>query len=434
MGIVGPAIMVYRAHDLIKNKYPEFELTDLIYKEYSETSNLVEANQSKLDAILFIGKISFKVSEEIVKATIPWEYTPRHGSTLLKTLLEASIIRKYDITSISFDTYDRELLYDVYKEIGFKQENLKLYVAEQKISSKSYIDYLYRFHTNNYYSNKVSCIITGVMNLFKMLQHNNIPCVFMFPAANVILATAEKLRLRYLAQSNRNNQIVVMTVQIDFPSEYSVIKSDEYENIINRMKISECIYLFASKIKAAVVEVNYKEYIVFTTKKILETETNNYENIYLFELIEEKTLRTMSIGIGYGETAQDAKFNAYAGLNKAVGMGGNTGFTVYENGEIKGPLKRKAEKHQNFLDKKLSNISEKTGISINTIYKIYNAAEKCNNQIFSSKELANLCEINQRSMDRFLQKLEAHEFCETVGKKMTSNTGRASRIIKLTFF
>ena len=136
-----------------------------------------------------------------------------------------------------------------------------------------------------------------------------------------------------------------MTIQIDFPNEHSVVKSDEYENIISRMKVSECIYLFASKIKAAVVEMNYKEYMIFTTKKILELETDNYENIYLFELIEEKTFRTVSLGIGYGQTAQDAKFNAYSGLNRALTMGGNIGFVVYENDKFKGPLKKKAEQH-----------------------------------------------------------------------------------------
>lgn len=434
MGIVGPVQLVDKAHKAIKEKYPELELTDIIYKEYDEIAALVEAKQPDQDALLFVGKIPFKISEEEVKCTVPWEYAPRHGSTLLRTLLEASVIRKYDITSISFDTYDKELLYQVYEEIGFKKELLKIYVADQKLLSKNYMDYLYRFHSYNYYTNRVSCVITGVSDLYKKLQINNIPSILMVPVESVILATAEKLRLRHLAQSSRDNQIVVMTIQIDFPSERSIVKNDEYENIISKMKISECIYLFASKIKAAVVEVNYQEYMIFTTKKILETETNGYEDIYLFELIEEKTFRTVSLGIGYGETVQDAKFNAYAGLNRALAVGGNTGFAVYDNGEFKGPLMNKTENSQKIVGNRLSNISEKTGISINNLYKIFNAAEKCSNHTFSSKELSLRCEINQRSMDRILQKLEDEDFCEIVGKRMTGATGRASRIMRLTFF
>lgn len=434
LGIVGPIYIANRAHSIIKKYYPTIELLDIIYSEYIEAPSLVEKHQTELDAILFLGKTPYKLSEKLVKQIIIWEYTPRHGSTLLRTLLEASILKKCDITSVSFDTYSRDLLYEAYEEIGFNKRDLRFFIAEQKLTESNYLDYIYRFHCNNYYSNKVSCCITGLMEIYNKLDFHNIPCALAAPINNVILSTVERIWLKYLANCNRNNQIVVMVIQIDFPNEYSVVKDDEYQNIINRMKISECVYFFASKIKAAVVEINYKEYMIFTTKKIIETETNNYQNIYFFELIEEKTLRTVSLGIGYGDSAQDAKFNAYSGLNKAIGLGGNTGFVVYENAEVKGPLKKKTEKHQKILDKKLSNISEQTEISINTLFKIYDAAQKCNNNTFSSKELAALCDISQRSMDRFLQKLEAHEFCVTVGKKMMNDTGRASRIMKLTFF
>lgn len=434
MGIVGPEEFVNSTHITIKENYPRIELVDLIYKESIEAPNLVQNCQLDLDALIFLGKTPFKLSEKFIKQNIVWEYLPRHGSTLLRTLLEASALKKYDILSVSFDTFTRELLYEVYEEIGFKREDFNFFIAEQKLTQKNYIDYVYRFHCNNYYLKKVSCCITGLVEIYEKLYAKNIPCVLVTPIKNVILATVEKLRLEYLAQSNTDNQIVVMVAQIDFPNEYSVIRDDEYQNIISRMKVSECVYLFASKIKAAVVEVNYKEYMIFTTKKILETITNNYEKIYLFELVEEKVLKTISLGIGYGSTAQEAKFNAYTGLNKAVRTGGNEGFVVYENGEARGPLNNKSEKHQQLIDKRLSNISEKTGISINTIYKIYNAAEKCNNYTFSPKELANLCEMSKRSVDRFIQKLELYDFCETVGKKMVYCTGRPSRVIKLTFF
>lgn len=434
MGIVGPEKFVNRTHVIIKKNYPRIELMDLIYKESVEAPNIIQKYQSDLDSLIFLGKMPFKLSEKFIKQDIACEYLPRHGSTLLRTLLEASILKKYNILSVSFDTFTSDLLYEVYEEIGFKKEDLRFFIAEQKLTQKNYIDYVYRFHCNNYYSRKVSCCITGLMEIYNKLHTKNIPCILVCPIKNVILATVEKLRLEHLAQNNKNNQIIVMVIQIDFPNEYSVIKDDEYQNIISKMSISKCVYLFASKIKAAVVEVNQEEYMIFTTKKILETVTNNYKNIYLFELVEEKVLKTISLGIGYGATAQDAKFNAYVGLNKAIRMGGNTGFVVYENGEIRGPLNNRVEKHQKFIDNKLSNISEKTGISINTIYKIYNAAEKCNNYTFSPNELANLCEINKRSMDRFLQKLEAYDFCETIGKKMVYSTGRPSRLIKLIFF
>ncbi|AWI04729.1 hypothetical protein [Clostridium drakei] len=434
MGIVGPEEFVKKTHVTIKEHYPRIELIDLIYKESIEAPDLVQDCQKDLDTLIFLGKTPFKISEKFIKQNIIWEYLPRHGSTLLRTLLEASVIKKYDILSVSFDTFTKEMLYEVYEEIGFKRENFNFFIAEQKLTQKNYIDYVYRFHCNNYYSKKISGCITGLVEIYDKLCTKNIPCILVTPIKNVILATVEKLRLEYLAQSNTDNQIVVMVVQIDFPDEYSVIKEDEYQNVINRIKISECIYLFASKIKAAVVEVNNKEYMIFTTKKILETVTSNYKKIYLFELVEEKVLKTISLGIGYGSTAQEAKFNAYSGLNKAIRAGGNEGFVVYENGETRGPLNNKSEKHQKFIDKRLSHISEQTGISINTIYKIYNAAEKCNDYTLSPKELANLCEMSKRSIDRFIQKLEAYDFCETVGKKMIYDTGRPSRVIKLTFF
>ena len=72
--------------------------------------------------------------------------------------------------------------------------------------------------------------------------------------------------------------------------------------------------LFRSK--ATVVEVSYNTYLLFSTKNILETQTNYFKDIKLLHNISENSLNIISMGIGYGDTVQDAKYNATLGMEK----------------------------------------------------------------------------------------------------------------------
>ncbi len=99
--------------------------------------------------------------------------------------------------------------------------------------------------------------------------------------------------------------------------------------MLQKTRITEEVYKFAQRIQAAVVETE-KNYLLFTTKQIVESETHHLRELPILRAIKKKTKNTVSVGIGFGITAREAKSSALIGKNKALKMGGDQCFVVYD--------------------------------------------------------------------------------------------------------
>lgn len=431
IGIIGPKDLVVLARKIIKAECSEVQLVDLIYKSYLESPEIVIENQDRTDGLFFCGKLPFKAAESRVEKKVPWVFLPRNKNTLFRAMLEASFTNNYDIKKLSIDTYDKDLIYSAYKEIGVSEKNLDIYIAEQKILEHGYNDYLCEFHLHNYREHGVSCIITGANQVYNELLRLKMPCILTIPAEDVIISIFNKLHFTYLSRISEESNIAIIAVQVDTPSIYSVNSNDEYSFIFRKMKILEKVYLFVSQIDASVITNNQNEFLIFTTKKILESATNNLESIYLLDLIHETTDQNINIGIGYGKTVKEAKFNAFAGVTKSKRHGGDVAFAVIATDKVIGPLRCVKNNDTPMIDKEYLHISARTGISINAIHKIYMVINKFNNREFTSREMADVCEMSYRNMDRIISKLIDGGFCEIVGERIMRETGRPTRILRL---
>lgn len=93
------------------------------------------------------------------------------------------------------------------------------------------------------------------------------------PSEDVMLQGIQSIMMRCIAQKNSENQIVVVTIKLNIPSEYSLIKDDEYAYLSQRIKVLDKLYHFSSRIDGVLVEQGRSEFMIFTTKKIIELET-----------------------------------------------------------------------------------------------------------------------------------------------------------------
>lgn len=434
VGIVAPFELIEKINLEIKNKFKYMEYTNIIYAEYKEAVSRLENRQKCFDAVLFGGQTPYNYAKKYMEPVIVWEYIPRHGSSLLNALLKASR-SGYDISKASFDSYSSSLLYETYDEIGIQRENLDIYIARENPLEYGYLDDVYTFHKKNYEERRVSCCISALFSVHQRLCEEKIPCILLEPTINVIRDALYKLNLQHIAQINQNRQIVVLSIDISTPDEYSLLNYNEYQFVLDRMKISEQIYLFAEKIQAAVLEVSFNSYFLFSTRNILEVETDNFRKIDLFNRINKEALGSISMGIGYGGTAREAKYNANLGMLKAKKFGKNSVCVVYENEKMLGPIEFEGREglQGNRIDEKILNIAEKSQIGVNTIFKLYDIINRYKQDCFTSKELAKIHGISVRNMDRILNKLEEAGFAKVAGKKAAADAGRPSRIMKLYF-
>ena len=430
--VLGPVNTVSRNARIVRDAFPELEVQEVAYELYTDTLGMIGQIQRDFDLLLFPGKAAYRLCEKHTVPTIPWEYIPRHSSSLLRALLEVQYAYKKDIRRISYDTLDYELILQAYQEIGIDRQDLRIFVAEQRLLDPDYLQYLVEFHKHNYYSQGASFCITGLTEIKGMLQQLQIPCVITLPIRSVIVDTVKKLQLRHMAQLNSESWIVVISVELVFSGEYSVMSKDDYAYILNRIKVLECIYQFNYRIDGVVVESSDRTFLIFSTRKSIELETEHFKSLYLLDLLDTCHAENIAVGIGYGSTANDARFHALSAMEMAKKQGSNCAYVILEDGAVLSPLlpHRMREDRAEKLDGNLAQLARQTGLSVNTLHTILLKTQKSGHTEFTSRQLASLCDLNIRTMDRILQKLLAVGCCEVVGTHIVGNHGRPSRIFR----
>ena len=349
--VLGPVNTVTRNAGIIKDAFPELDVYEAAYDVYTEALDMIDQIQQEADMVLFPGKASYALCKRSRRQLIPWEYLPRHISSLHRTLLEVQRRFHCGICRISYDTLDSSLILTAYQEIGFRAEDLRLYVAEQRLLDPGYLDYLMEFHQNNYCRNGVSCCITGLTEIAGRLNQLKIPCAVTLPASTLVIDTVKRLQLRYQAQLNLESWIVVIMLEVSFAGNYSIMGEDDYGYLANRIKVLENIYSFSSRIDGVVVEDTPKSFLIFTTRKLIELETNHFQYLDLLDILNICRAENIAVGIGCGNTACESRSHARTAIEMAKKASSNCAYVVLEDGSVLKPLISRQESPANEIQK-----------------------------------------------------------------------------------
>ncbi len=422
------------AMQLIRQYHPDiaaapFEMSSM---RTADIIAAIRAGEDAFDGILFTCKSPFDLINAEMISQKPWAYLNYDTAHLTSLLLQASVTHNYDISAVSIDSYSADDVGDVYRSLCIPAERLNLHLAKGPLFRETYIDDIKAFHEQCYNNKGVSFCITGISDVYQHLLARSIPCLPLNPTKRCLDAAIRRLNIKQGLARQENSHIVVLAIERDLPSEYALIHENEYQLALESMKISEEIYLFSQRIQAAVIEREIGKYLLFTTQTLLELETDSLKNIRIITQPDVRRFSTLSIGIGYGKTAREAKYNANLGLLKAKKHGGNRAYKV-ENNEYIGPITPSVTEEENapYLDGPFQEIALESGISINSVLKLQAIIDRQKKNAFTSNELARLFGVSSRSMNRMLSKLLDSNHAKIVGCNMRTQSGRPSRIIRL---
>ena len=234
-------------------------------------------------------------------------------------------------------------------------------------------------------------------------------------------------------QSSRESQIVIIHIAIDEPNNYSPIADDEYQIAIENLNVAKLIYAFAKKIQGALFPIKNTEFLLFSTRTIIEHETNKFKEFSLMDAVKKNTAKTISVGIGLGTTVFKSKKNSYAGLKKAQANGGNQIFVVYDENTIRGPFPSKKVHPTPIMNDRFSSLSSETGISSFTLSQIHKLLTEKGSHECTVNELSDYLHISTRAVNRIILKLIDTHHCYEIGKKYHRKAGRPSRILQFDF-
>lgn len=433
IGIIGHIDNIKRIQLVIYESFPNIDGYPIEINEMSQmqtTVTYLKEHINDFDGIIFTGKIIYDIMNHNMHSQNPWVYIENDESQLQRSLLKASLKHNMDITQISIDSYSEETVKTIYEDFGLNHGEYLAHVSKIDIFNETLLDNLFNFHYNNHLSHPELIAITGISTVYKMLQSHNVPSMLLTPNANAIknklYDLLEKIRIENMIIS----QIVAISIEIDINNEYDLISENEYSIMLQKTKITEEVYKFAQRIQAAVIETE-KNYLLFTTKQIVEFETKNLRELSILSSMKNKTNNNISVGIGFGITAREAKSNAIIGKNKALKMGGRQCFVVYDKKRMERITSLdKTNNNITPLDIPYREISEKSGVSINNIYRLKCIIDIYKRDSFTSLELSEEFGSSLRSMNRIIEKLEQAGYIEIVGKEIIGKAGRPSRILK----
>jgi hypothetical protein len=437
LGLIGHNRTIGIVLKIMTQSFPYIEITRIPMDttDITPVVSYIKANEQNFDGLLFTGKVPYDLVNMAIISKKPWVYIQHDTSRLLSGLLEASFLKGFDIRRISIDSYSEEDVYRIYENLKIPAEQLSICIYENINLDNDFLLNIQNFHRENYEKKNVNVCITGISGVYEYLSGLGIPCIVLDPTKQSIEEAIKYYDIKKRSKLQKNSDIVVLAIERDLPDEYALIKENEYQLSLEAMKISEEIYRFSQRIQAAVIEREIGKYMLFATKPLFEMETEQLQKINILTKQDMVQFGTLSIGIGYGETPREAKYNANFGLLKAKKKGGNRAYKV-ENNQYFGPIVPVHEPDNSPDDKidgYFQEIAAAAGISLNSIIKIQTIMDINKTNTFTPLELAKAYGISLRSMNRLLEKLLDNNYAKIIGHNMRNSAGRPSRIIRLCF-
>ncbi len=434
--IVGHHRMTELVRRTLARLHPAIE-TDVLLMETEDTAPLasaIPAVEAGADGLLFTGRYPYDLLNNAVLSHKPWAYVRRDAAQLLAALLRGNRLHGWDPARVSIDSYSGGEVRALCRQTGLPEDGPAVW--DRHVGQPNFLSDLTRFHRRNVTARRADFCVTGISSVYDALQAAHVPCIILDPTEESIRDAVRLLLLKRDTRRADERGIVVLAIEQDLPDEHALIRENEYQLALESMGVTEAVYLFAQRIQAAVVEREMGRFLLFTTRSLLEAETEGLRTFPLLTGATGMRFGHPSIGIGYGETAREAKYNANLGLLKAKRAGGACTFLVLGAAQMV-PLAPasdqtgKRDMPSRTLDGRFQQVARQAGVSPATVMRLQGVMDFEQRDTFTPGELAALCRMTVRSANRLLEKLLQTGFAQVVGSQARDGAGRPSRVVRI---
>lgn len=426
VGVVGPLYSSIKIKNCLINVEPKLEIKLYIREKVKDTLEVIEDCENECDVIMFTGCAVNEYVKEHYNLKKPYDFVSRGGTSILKSFWE--IRETYDnLDNISIDVIETEILDDIKSELSIDSKKIYIRPFSKEINENDYIDW----HIELFNQGKTKVMITGYGNVYNELKKKGYPVFRLEPTIPLIKVCYKQLKSKYDLSKAKYSQIAVEILSFDNnknDTEYY------YSNMIKKADMDKFIVNYVRSMQGSLFPLGRNEYIIFSNKGAIYNE-DNYKKLMKLSKDIKNIGFTLSIGMGVGTTSYQAETNARKALIKSINSGNSHIYLVDEEDNISGPLGEDNELNYSLIvsDEKLMNISEKTGLSCESIVKIMALNETRKSSVYDSKELADLLDLSERSARRILQKIISANLGQVFAKETSNGKGRPKNLIEILF-
>jgi hypothetical protein len=428
IGIVGPEPLVEKMNHCLRG-FPSFEPVLRVYKREEEAPELAAEIAEQVEVILFSGPVPYRLAQEKVNFKIPVHYVPLTGTGLYRALFR--IAKHSGLREMSVDTVSRQAVERAFKELGEAPRDMVYYPGAEFVSKEALIE----FHADQYRNGITHAALTSVGSVAWALSEMGIPNELMVPTEQDIIVSLERSLLSTETRRSKESQIVVGFIHVDEFDRLAKTKSSEHEVQRLKLDIHRMLLGYVESLDGHLTHLGGNEYLFITTRGIFERETGGYKHIPLARVVEKYYGLSLSIGIGFGRSANEAGTHARLALRNSKESGGDICFIVREDKSVIGPLEmtHPYEVDLSLIDAGLLKRAEEAGLTSGYLSKLVAHVTRFGKLNYTAQELAAVLEVTVRSTHRFLLSWLDSGLIEIIGEEKGKSKGRPKQIYRLSF-
>jgi len=427
IGVIGPTFIVEKIREALKS-FPNFTPVFRASNEIVDASAFARELMDQVEVLLFSGYYPYKIAKENVDFTIPVHYIPLTGTGLFRSLFRLYHHRK--MQRLSIDSFLSQGVNQVLQEVGEPFTIIHYYEG-----TPFQIEEMVTFHREKYEQGVSDGALTGVKRVADELTRLSIPNDWVVPTAQDISVSLERALLSTEKRRNKDSQIVFGIIQIDDYRELLEKSTSEHDVQRLKLEIQRMFLDYVGCLEGHLSSLGGDEYLFVTTRGIFERETRGYKTIPIL-LEAKKTLGiSLSVGVGFGQSANEAGTHARLALRQSKEFGGDICFIVREDRSVIGPVEMSHPMiyELSITDEAILARAEKAGMTAAYMSKLMAQVTRLGKMEYTAQELAAILGVTIRSSHRILLQWLDAELVEIVGIEKISVKGRPRQIYRLSF-
>jgi hypothetical protein len=309
-------------------------LVAVAYRTEQEAGDKVLRLGTGIDVWLFASRVPYAYARQAGVLSRPATYVPLGGSALYAALLRASRQGDCDLSRISVDVLSRAEVEDAFADLGLDTSNV--HVREEPATAAT----LAAFHERLWRRHQTAVAVTCLESVAQRLAALDIPVLVVRPTRSAIAAALRTATLLGTQRRLEDAQLAVAVVEVPTLREAPRRSSprqprEELRLIVHRLLLQE-----AQRIKATLSPAGEDCFLVIATRGSLAGATDGFRVPPFTERARTELGIALEVGVGLGQTAQDAEAHARAALARARTYPATRGFALDREGRalLPGPL------------------------------------------------------------------------------------------------
>ena len=303
------------------------------YRTEQEAGDKVLRLGAGIDAWLFASKVPYSYARRAGVLHGPATCIPLGGSALYATMLRASRDGGHDLSRLSVDTISRAEVDDAFADVGVPASNI--HVRDDPSGAAA----LAAFHERLWRRRQTTVAFTCLDSVAQRLAALEIPVLVVQPTRSAIQAALRTATLLGAQRRLEDSQLAVAVVEVPTLREASRRPASRQSGEELRLTVHRLLVQEAQRIKATVWPAGEYSFLVTATRGSLSAATDGFRVPPFTERARSELGITVEVGVGLGQTAQDAEAHARAALARSHAGPGARRFALDREGHavVPGP-------------------------------------------------------------------------------------------------